>query len=115
MPLDQDLLLEAIRDLREKVTEVNHTVNAIRNNLARMEVEQAKTDARLNLLAGQQDAMKARVESLANDFYSYRQTQKGREDERNKADKKLASRATMTATFVSIAIALAGVIINFIA
>lgn len=114
MPLDQDLLLEAIKDLREKVTETNHTANDIRNNLARMEVEQAKADAKLNLLAGQYDALKARVETLANDFYAYKQNQKGHEEERIKADKQMASRVTLTATVISVGVALAGLLINLI-
>lgn len=114
MPLEQDLLMEAIKDLREKVTETNRTANDIRNNLARMEVEQAKADAKLNILAGQYDALKARVEVITNDFYAYKQNQKGHEEERVKAEKQMASRVTITATVISVGVALAGLLINLL-
>lgn len=115
MPLDQDLLLDAIKDLRDKVSEVNTNVTSLRTDLAQMEVGQAKADSKINVLAAQYDALSKRTEVLANDFYSYRQNQKGHEEERIKADKQMASRVTIMATVISVAIALAGFIINLVA
>lgn len=114
MPLDQDLLLDAIKDLRDKVSEVNTNVNSLRSDLAQMEIVQTKTDAKVSVLAAQYDVIADKQERLANDFYSYRQNQKGHEEERIKSDKQMASRITMTATVISILIAIAGLVINFV-
>ena len=114
MALEQDLLMEAIKDLKEKVSEVNGNVNSLRSDLARMEIMQTKADARINVLAAQCDSLADKHERLSSDFYAYRQNQKGHEEERIKSDKQMASRVTTTATVISIVIAIAGLVINFV-